>query len=120
MFTLDGSDGRFLRVSARGILDSGDYSRFEVAFDAELAQRHVPFPLLLDLEGFRGWTARGFIRDLQFDVRHRNTFSRIAVVGDRQWHKWSTYAAAPLFRARLRYFWPKDAALAEAWLSERG
>jgi hypothetical protein len=103
-----------LRIRATGRLTAADYRRFEPAFAAELARRTPPVPLLLDMRGFRGWTPAAFLRDLSWDLRNRRSFSRIAVVGDRRWHRWITAAGVPLFRAPMKFF--RDESAAEAWL----
>jgi len=65
---------------------------------------------MLDLRGFRGWSAAGLIRDLVFDLRHQAAFSRIAVLGDARWHEWITYLAIPLFGVKMRFFKMQDSA----------
>jgi hypothetical protein len=50
-------------------------------FANALSGKQLPAPLLLDLRHFRGWTLGGLVRDLQFDVRHRRTFSRMSLAG---------------------------------------
>jgi hypothetical protein len=119
LFVLDSSEPSFIRLCVKGVLSPRDYDAFEPCFARELSGRPVPVSLLLDLRGFRGWSLAGFLRDLRFDIRHRRTFSKIAVVGDRRWHEWSTYAAVPIFKAKLRFYSPKDEHLAIAWLRQR-
>ena len=115
MLTLTPSPAAFIRIRATGRLTAADYDRFEPAFAAELERRKMPIELLmLDMRGFRGWTAGGFLRDLRWDLRNRRTFSKIAVIGDRRWHRWITAASKPLFRAPMRFFRSKEQA--EAWL----
>jgi len=117
MLTILPSAAPFIRISASGRLSATDYDRFEPEFAAELKRRQIPAPsLLLDIRGFRGWTPGGFVRDLRWDLRNRRTFSRIAVVGDRPWHRWITLAGKPLFRAPMRYFTSSDAAA--GWLED--
>ncbi|NUQ18514.1 MAG: STAS/SEC14 domain-containing protein [Sphingomonas sp.] len=67
---------------------------------------------------FKGWSLTALLRDLRFDFRHRSSFSKIAVVGDRRWHQWSTYAAVPIFKAKLRYFRANEEPYAIAWLRQ--
>jgi hypothetical protein len=110
MLSLDTSNRAFICIRAQGILRWRDYSSFERWLSSELRRRPKPVPLLLDLRGFRGWSAAGLIRDLIFDLRHRASFSRIAVLGDARWHMWIAYLAIPLFRAKLRFFNAQDAA----------
>ena len=112
---MDWENPAFLRIHASGRLTSGDYDVLEAALAAELERRGRRVPLLLDLKGWRGWTVGGLIRDLRFDFRHRNSFPRIAVVGNRAWHKWLTLAAKPVFSGEMRYF--ERQAEAVAWVS---
>lgn len=114
MLTLVSSPTAFLRIRATGRLSAADYREFEPAFATELNRRSPPVPLLLDMRGFRGWTPRGFLRDLAWDLGNRRTFSKIAVIGDAPWHRLITAAGTPLFRAPMRFF--RSDEQAEAWL----
>jgi len=116
MFSIDTASGKYLGVSAAGRLTARDYRGFEPAFEEELARRGGRVALLLDVTGWRGWTAGGLVRDLRFDLRHRNSFSRIAVVGDRTWHNWLATVAKPVFRGPMRYFKRGREAEAVEWL----
>ena len=87
MLLVDTSDRAFICVRAEGMLRWRDYRAFELSLSNELRVRLRPVPLLLDLRGFRGWSAAGLIRDLVFDLRHRASFSRIAILGNARWHK---------------------------------
>jgi SpoIIAA-like len=116
MFTIDSDNSRYIRVHAAGRLRARDYRSFEPAFEEALARRGGRAPLLLDLRGWRGWTPGGLFRDLRFDLRHRRSFPRIAVIGDRRWHEWLTYAAGPIFSGPMRYFDGAREREAIAWL----
>lgn len=115
MLCIDRFD-HFIRVRAEGVLTAADYTFFEQRFEDELGRGNIPVPLLLDLSPFRGWTVGALLQDLRFDLRHRRTFSRIAVLGDRTWHKWISCAARPVFSGPLRYFTAQEEARATAWL----
>jgi hypothetical protein len=132
MLTLEPCPVGFLRVRASGRLTAADYHHFEPDFAAELKRRKrhaqpvrgtgehaTPIPLLLDMRGFRGWTPGGFLRDLAWDLRNRRTFSRIAVIGDKNWHRWITAAGRPLFGAPMNFFRPDEERYAEDWLAGR-
>ena len=119
MLAVEPSPAPFIRICASGRLTAAEYRRFEPAFAAELERRQMPRALLLlDMRGFEGWTVGGFLRDLAWDLKNRRTFSRIAVVGDRRWHRWITAAGAPLFRAPMQYFRTAEAAI--DWLGTAG
>ena len=117
VLTVVPSPASFIDIRARGRLSARDYDRFEPEFVAELTHRNLPaLRLLLDIRGFRGWTPGGFVRDLGWDLRNRRTFAKIAVIGDRSWHRWITLAGKPLFHAPMRYFDASQEAEAERWL----
>ena len=118
MFSTESENPAFVRVRATERLSASDYGSLERALEAELKRRGGRAPLLLDLRGWRGWTAGGLVRDLRFDIRHRNSFPRIAVVGDRRWHEWLTLAARPVFGGAMRYFEAADEGRAAEWLAE--
>ncbi len=115
MFSLDSSSAAYLRIHASGRLSASDYDALEPALAAELERRGGRAALLLDLKGWRGWTAHGLLRDLGFDAKHRNSFPRIAVVGNRRWHKWLTLAAKPVFGGEMRYFEAAEEGEAVEW-----
>ena len=92
MLCVERCRGSHLLIRANGRLSAADYDRFETEFADELARWTLPVPLRLDMRRFWGWTLPSFVRDLQWDIRHRNAFSKIAVVGDKRWHKWITIA----------------------------
>ena len=118
MLALVAHEHSFVHVRAEGVLTGNDYRSFEPGFANEVAHRGKPLPLLLDLLGFRGWTPGGLLRDIFFDLRHRATFSRIAVIGEKRWHKWITYAASPVFRGTLGFFRPAAERVAVEWLQQ--
>jgi hypothetical protein len=118
MLSLERSNGSYILIHANGWLGAADYEQFETEFTGELGRWTPPVPLLLDMRGFRGWTPPGFLRDLLWDVRHRSSFSKIAVVGDARWHRWVTVAGGLLFRGQMKYFPATGLQPADQWLRE--
>src|SRR4051812_49749203 len=118
MFSIDQADGPYVRLAARGRLSSSDYDSLEPALTDALAAKGGRAPLLLDLTGWRGWTAGGLLRDMVFDLKHSKSFARTAVIGDRPWHKWLTCVAALLFSGPMRYFEAGREQAAVAWVSK--
>src|SRR5256885_15936722 len=88
MLAVEADDRRLFRIRASGLLHASDYRRFAQEFARVMQRRTRPVPLLLDMRGFRGWTPAAFVRDVAWDIRNRNSFSRIAVIGDARWHEW--------------------------------
>ncbi len=116
-FSLDTSNPDYILAHATGRLTPDDYESFEPALMAEVKRRGGRAPFLLDIRGWHGWTLRGFVRDLLFDLRHRRSFSRIAAVGNRNWQEWLTWMAKPIFTAKMRYFDGTREAKAADWVS---
>jgi hypothetical protein len=116
MFAIDASNSRYLKIRADGRLSPRDYDSLEPEVETALRQAQgQQIALLLDLRRWSGWTPGGFVRDLCFDLKHRNSFSRIAVVGEKRWHRLLTLAAKPLFSGPMRYFDQARQAEAADW-----
>lgn len=107
-----------LVIRAGGKLTLADYDRFVPAFEEVAAREPGRFPMLIELAAdFVGWDLGGLWRDLKFDVKHKDRFGRVAIVGDRTWEKWGTKLANPLFPSgEMRFFAPDDRRDAEEWL----
>ena len=116
MLCLEPTRDPYIRIRAHGLLATQDYRLFEREFAMALRRRPPPVPLLLDLRGFKGWTPGAFLRDLVWDLKHRDSFSRIAVVGDTLWHLWITILGLPLFASRMKYFGEREEPMAREWL----
>jgi hypothetical protein len=116
MLIVEPSKLSLLRIRASGWLGAKDYQWFDTEFEYQLQLRSPPVPLLLDLRGFRGWTPAGFMSDLMWDLRNRDSFSKIAVVGSARWHSWITSVGAALFKAPLKYFGNDEEQRAREWL----
>jgi hypothetical protein len=54
--------------------------------------------------GFSGWTPASLLDEVRFDVRHRNDFEKVAVVGESRWERVATRLSAPLFSGEVRFF----------------
>ena len=64
---------------------------------------------------FAGWVIGGLLRDLKFDVRHKDSFGRIAIAGDSRWEGWGAKLFDPLFRAGMKFIQSSERRAAEEW-----
>ena len=110
-----------ITITAGGTLESADYDRFVPIFERIAAQKAgtVPMSIVL-MSDFSGWDLGGLWRDLKFDVKHKNSFGRIAIVGDRKWEEWGTKLFDPLFRAEMKFFATAERGAAQSWVREDG
>lgn len=103
-----------LRVSGRVTHD--DYRHAVPRLEAAIAE-HGTIRCLIDVVGLESITPRAVWDELRFDFRHAQHVSRCAVIGDREWERWMTSAARPIFhRADVRYFGHGDLEEALAWV----
>ena len=110
-----------ITITAGGTLESADYDRFVPIFERIAAQKAGTVPMLIVLmSDFSGWDLSGLWRDLKFDVKHKDSFGRIAIVGDRKWEEWGTKLFDPLFRAEMKFFATAERGAAQSWVREDG
>ena len=100
------SDGLILGVRATGKLTARDYRDVLVPAVRTLLDRFGKLKVLLLIEEpFDGWTLRAAGINTLFDIKHRNDFDKVAVVGAPRWEQWCVnLAAAPLMSGELRTY----------------
>lgn len=108
------TDGTFVAIRISDKLDQADYQSIVPILEERIAE-HGKISLYWEMEQFEGWTAGGLWADTKFGVKHANDFRRIAVVGDKKWHEWSTKVMKPFTSAEVRYFNPDQRQQALAW-----
>ena len=114
-------DDGLVRIKAGGTLDSTDYDEFVPQFERIATREPGTVPMVIELApDFSGWDLGGIWRDLKFDAKHKDSFGRIAIVGDDKWEEWGTKLSNPLFRAEMRFFAPSKRDVAENWAKDEG
>ena len=120
MLKIDDEKG-LVRIRAGGTLDGSDYDRFVPLFERIAAREQGTVPMVIELgPDFSGWDLGGLWRELKVDVRHKDSFGRIAIVGDSRWEEWGTRLSDPLFRAEMKFFGRADLDSAERWARDGG
>ena len=106
-----------LWIRAGGRLEDEDYNRFVPQFERIAEREAGTVPMVIELApDFSGWDLGGRWRDLKFDVRHKDCFGRIAIIGDSKWEEWGTEMSSSLFRAEMKFFQPSQRSHAESWV----
>ncbi|OBI96009.1 hypothetical protein A5660_08915 [Mycobacterium alsense] len=100
------SDGDVLGLRATGKLSVADYHDVLEPAVRTLLARFDSLKVLFCLdEPFHGWTPRAAWANTVFDVKHRNHFAKVAVVGAPRWEQWCVnVAAALLMSGELRTY----------------
>ncbi len=99
-------------VKVSGKLTDADYQQFLPQLE-DLIGQFKRISLLLELEDFHGWEPKAAWDDFRFGMKHDQDFQRIAIVGDKTWHKWMTMLGNAFTDTSVRFF-NRDQ-LAEAW-----
>ena len=115
MLTIREEAGNYVALDAREKLENSDYARVMPRLEALIARRGK-LRVLIVLHDFAGWTPGAFFEDLRFDVKHRDDFERIAVVGGKTWQAVVTKLSKPFFSGETQFF--EAEAEARAWLDE--
>ncbi len=106
-------------VRASGTLTTQDYENAIPELEHALALSEGPLRVMIRLEDFRGWEIGALWRELEFDLKYRTDFGRIAVIGETALEKWGTLLSAPFSNAQMQFFPASREADAAAWLAER-
>jgi hypothetical protein len=57
-------------------------------------------------------------QDIKWDLKHFNHVERLAIVGEKAWHKWMASFCKPFTTAEVRYFTLDELDAARAWINE--
>ena len=110
-----------IRIMVGGTLDGSDYDRFLPLFEHIAAREQGAVRMVIELApDFSGWDIGGLWRELKFDIRHKDNFARIAIVGESRWEEWGTRLFDPLFRTEMKFFGRADLDSAERWARDGG
>lgn len=105
-------------LRASGTLTTQDYENAIPELEHALELSEGPLRVMIRLEDFRGWEIGALWRELEFDLKYRGDFGRIAVIGETELEDWGTSLSAPFARADMRFFPSNRASEAETWLME--
>ena len=94
-------------VRASGTLTAKNYEIAIPELEHAMELSDGPLRILMRLEDFQGWEIGALWRELEFDLKHRGDFGRIAVLGETALEKWGTTLSAPFAKAEMRFF-PMD------------
>jgi hypothetical protein len=108
-------DGPLLTIGLLGRLEPSAYEGVNEEVD-NLMSRTDPVHLLLDLREFDGWAGLAALGDHLSLVReHYRIPKRIAVVGEKTWHRLAQRVMSRFVNAEARYFTSAEYDSAVAW-----
>jgi hypothetical protein len=105
----------FIELTMIGKLTHEDYKVFVPMIDKALkGAKGLEVDLLVDMRGFKGWEMLAAWDDMKFGLKHRNDFSKMAIVGDKKWEEISTKMMSHLMSGKSKFFKSREKAL--TWL----
>lgn len=107
--------GKVIEVRLSGKLTGKDYAMFVPDTEA-LIKRQGKIRVLAILDDFHGWDAAALWEDTKWEARHFSHIERIAVVGEKRWHRWMASFCKPFTSAEVRYFEHDELAAARLWV----
>lgn len=105
----------FIELSMIGKLKDKDYKMFVPMIDKALKKaKEQEVDMLVDMRGFKGWELIAAWDDMKFGIKHRKSFDKIAIVGNKKWEELAVKMMSPMLKGETKYFKERDKAL--SWL----
>lgn len=98
-----------------GNVDRTDYDVMLPVLQERIKQ-HGKIRVYAEVQDVEDYSLEALWKDIKFDIRHANDFSKAALVGDRQWIDWLTVMAKPFTSAEVKYFDFSQRQLAWEWI----
>ena len=111
------TEDNIFAVRVTGKLTDEDYQQFLPRLE-KLIHDCGPLSLMLELEDFQGWEPKAAWDDFRFGMEHEKDFVRIAIVGQKSWHKWMAAMGDAFTSTKIRFFYRNDIQQAWDWLRE--
>ena len=112
---LNKSSGNVLGYEISGTVKKGDYETLVPEVQA-IVEEEGSANLLLDMTDFKWEALDTWGADMKFGRDDHKKIDKMAVVGDKRWHKWIGKIADPFFAGEAEYFDTADSEAVWAWL----
>src|SRR6478672_1555723 len=97
------TDGNIIYTIARQELTNEDYNILIPALE-RLAEGSKSIRWYFEMQDFKGWELQAFWKDVKFDLKHRNDFEKVAMIGEKRWEQWLAEVLKPFTKATVKYF----------------
>ena len=110
--------GNLVTLEASGTLTVDDYKKVLPVINELIKDGKKP-AFFISLEDFHGWEPSAIWEELKFDVKHRNDFGPMVVVGESDIQKWLTRFSSMIFPSEVKYFDKKEEKEAREWIESK-
>ena len=90
-------------VRVSGKLHHEDYQMFLPELE-NLLEAEGKIALLIELDDFHGADLAAIKDDFTFGMKHADSFEKVAIVGEKKWHKWMTLLSSTFLKSDVKYF----------------
>jgi len=106
----------FITLTATGKLTHHDYELITPMIESALKEVvHPDVKVLADITEFEGWELRAAWDDLKLGLKHGSQFSKIAIVGHKDWQDLAAKVGGWFISGEIRTFHNEQSAL--IWLN---
>jgi hypothetical protein len=106
----------FVKIDIYGKLEHKDYEVMTPVLERIVKQaKKRGLNVLVDMRDFEGWSARAALDDMKLGLKLRNSFDKMAVVGDKKWEELAVEFASGFTKGKLKFFKNIDKAI--KWLN---
>ena len=104
-------------IRLSGTLDKQDYDQLIPVLESKINQ-FGKIDMYWEMEASAGWQPNALWQDIKFDIKHINSFRKVAIVGDKKWEDLIAKLIKPFTTAEIRYFDTQQKDAAMAWVSQ--
>lgn len=109
--------GDLVAIKTSGKIGKEDLDRLLPEVEERIKQ-YGKINFYWEMDAFEGWEPISFLRDRLFEIKHLNSFKKIAIVGAKEWEEKLANVMKPFTTAQLKYFNIGQRQEALAWLKE--
>lgn len=111
------SGGKLLATKIGGKITEKDYQRVTHLVENKIDQ-YGKINWYFEMEDFKNVSAEAIWEDIKMDIKHRNDYEKIAMVGDQEWEKWLAEMMKPFTSAEVQFYPSNKKAHALDWIRQ--
>ncbi len=98
-------DKEFVEIDIYGTLEHSDYMVLTPVMEhAVLAAKSRELDILIDMRSFEGWSFEAAVDDMKFGLEFRDSFDKMAIVGDKRWEELSVELMNHFSKGEVKFF----------------
>ncbi|WP_026462408.1 STAS/SEC14 domain-containing protein [Adhaeribacter aquaticus] len=90
-------------IRLTGTLVKEDYNQLIPVLESKINQ-FGKIDLYWEMDHADGWEPAALWEDIKFDIKHINSFRKVAIVGDKKWEELIANLIKPFTTAEISYF----------------